>query len=551
MNNKKNKSVMTSIGAFVIVAIVACIVIIMTAVSKNSSGKSLDTLLKRVDYHTATPKKASINISDTSLYDELPEINKYPLAVEGYGQVDIEIFTSGEKAGSGNDSWLIDCADRINAQGIQTQSGKTVSVSVRSVSSGLAADYIISGKYLPDLYTPSNQLFGEYAIANGANLELYSERLVGNTAGILVRKNSGYSDVEQVIQDVMDGKLNIGYTNPQTSATGLNLLIEILKNNGNGDVMADSAAEAFAKFNNNIPFVAYTTQQMADSASNGTLDGMVTEYQAYVNDSNLKSTYEFIPFGLRHDNPVYIVDKRSKSSDEVEAIDLIVEFLLSDECQKIATKYGFNQNEEYKDAYSVSGADVTQSLNVYKAQKDSGNDIIAVFVADCSGSMDGDAINELKNSLSNGMQYINANNYVGLVSYNNDVTIEVPIAPFDLNQKSYFQGAINGLVANGGTSSYEAICVGLKMIEDMRVDHPDAKCMLFLLSDGKANGDYSLHDIESAVKESSVPIYTIGYTSMADMNSLGMLSDINEAACISADSDDIVYKIKSLFNAQL
>lgn len=551
MNNKKNKSVMTSIGAFVIVAIVACIVIIMTAVSKNSSGKSLDTLLKRVDYHTATPKKASINISDTSLYDELPEINKYPLAVEGYGQIDIEIFTSGEKAGSGNDSWLIDCAERINAQGIQTQSGKTVSLSVRSISSGLAADYILSGKYLPDLYTPSNQLFGEYAIANGANLELYSERLVGNTAGILVRKNSGYSDVEQVIQDVMDGKLNIGYTNPQTSATGLNLLIEILKNNGNGDVMADSAAEAFAKFNNNIPFVAYTTQQMADSASNGTLDGMVTEYQAYVNDSNLKTTYEFIPFGLRHDNPVYIVDKRSKSSDEMEAIDLIVEFLLSDECQKIATKYGFNQNEEYTDVYPVSGADVTQSLNVYKAKKDSGNDIIAVFVADCSGSMDGDAINELKNSLSNGMQYINANNYVGLVSYNNDVTIEVPIAPFDLNQKSYFQGAINGLVANGGTSSYEAICVGLKMIEDVRVDHPDAKCMLFLLSDGKANGDYELRDIESAVKESSVPIYTIGYTSMADMNSLGMLSDINEAACISADSDDIVYKIKSLFNAQL
>ncbi len=39
-------------------------------------GEELDALLKRVSIETATPVKASINIAENSLYDELPEIEK-------------------------------------------------------------------------------------------------------------------------------------------------------------------------------------------------------------------------------------------------------------------------------------------------------------------------------------------------------------------------------------------------------------------------------------------------------------------------------------------
>ena len=263
--NRNGKTVGMIIAAVCFVAFIL-IAAIVSNVSKNASEdiasgkfhgsqKTLDELLERVDYTSATPVKASITLADTSLYDELPEIDKYPLIVDGHGQIDIEIFTSGEKAGSGNDSWLIDCADTFNRANYTTTNGETISLSVRSVSSGLAADYIISNKYLPDLYTPSNELFGEYAMANGGRLELYDSKLVGNTAGLLVKKDSEYKDVESILNAVMDGKINIGYTNPQTSATGLNLLIEILKTFGNNNVSSDTAADAFAKFNNNIPFV--------------------------------------------------------------------------------------------------------------------------------------------------------------------------------------------------------------------------------------------------------------------------------------------------------
>ena len=297
---KKSNSAMI-VG--IIFAVIIVLMIGIFAVFKSSSGgKTTDSMLKHIKVTKADPVKAPISLDDNTLYDELPEIAKYPVAVQGSGKLDVEIFTSGEKAGKDNDSWLIDVAERFNNAGNEID-GMSVSMTVRSVPSGTAADYIISGKYLPDIYTPSNTLFGEYAIVNGGNLELHTDRLGGNTAGILVKKGA-YTEFSDVISAVQSGQLNMGYTNPQTSATGLNLLLTLLKD----------GQDNFTKFNQNIPYVAYTTQQMRDSASNGKLDAILTEYQTYINDQNLTSVYDFIPFGMRHDNPAYICDKAGKAS---------------------------------------------------------------------------------------------------------------------------------------------------------------------------------------------------------------------------------------------
>lgn len=461
-----------------VVIVILMIGILFAAVVRRIAGgshRSIDDLAKKVNVTEAVPTKGTVVFDNNSLYDELPEISKYPLAVQGYGQVDIEIFTSGEKAGSGDDSWLIDVAESFNHAGYTTASGKSISMSIRSVPSGTAADYIISGKYVPDLYTPSNTLFGEYAIVNGGNLELYSDRLVGNTAGVLVKKGS-YSDFDSVIKAVQNNEITMGYTNPQTSATGLNLLLTLL----------EGGTENFTSFNANIPYVAYTTQQMRDSASNGSLDGMLTEYQAYINDKNLTSVYDFIPFGVRHDNPAYICDKGLKSQDELDAIQIVVDYCGSSDMQRIASKKGFNANDDYTTSLDFSGAEVTQALATYKKEKDNGKDIYAVFVADCSGSMSGEPMEQLKSSLTNGMSYINDNNYIGLVSYSRNVTIELPIAQFDLNQRAYFQGAVDNLYPNGSTATYEALVIAVQMLEEQKAQHPDAKCMVILLSDGYA-----------------------------------------------------------------
>ena len=75
--------------------------------------------------------------------------------------------------------------------------------------------------------------------------------------------------------------------------------------------------------------------------------------------------------------------------------------------------------------------------------------------------------------------------------------------------------------------------------------------MIFLLSDWYQNVGYGLGTITPALKESQIPVYTISYTAEADTDAMKKLSEVNEAATINADSEDIVYKIKSLFNSQM
>ena len=163
--------------------------------------------------------------------------------------------------------------------------------------------------------------------------------------------------------------------------------------------------------------------------------------------------------------------------------------------------------------------------------------------------MDGEPLNSLKTSLINGMQYINTTNYVGLVSYSDEVVINVPVGQFNLNQQSAFKGAVESLSASGGTATFDGIIVATDMLLAAKEQYPDAKLMMFVLSDGETNRGYSLKDIQESIDALNIPIYTIGYN--ADIPALESISAINEAASINADSDDVVYKLKNLFNSSL
>ena len=80
---------------------------------------------------------------------------------------------------------------------------------------------------------------------------------------------------------------------------------------------------------------------------------------------------------------------------------------------------------------------------------------------------------------------------------------------------------------------------------------PNAKPMLCVLTDGVPTEWLSLNDVDNVIDGLNIPVYTIGYGSGADMDTLGKISSINEAASISASTDDVIYKIKNLFNAEL
>jgi Ca-activated chloride channel family protein len=550
MLDKKNKNVLLKIVGLAVA--VFLLVYIGTIFMGGGGEKTLDGIVKEIDVTEMPPTKGLVDISGIDIAATLPDISKYPPQVNSSTSSYIEIFSSTEKAGGGTDGWLTEVARDFNNAKIMID-GKQTSVRLRGIASGQGADYITSGKYLPDAYTPSNELWGEMLISRGVDARLVQKRLAGNAAGILITKSKkaeleakyGAVNVTTVIDSVANNELQMGYTNPFASSTGLNFLISTLQAIDASNPLSNKAIAGFDRFQENIPVVAYTTLQMREAAKSGVLDAFVLEYQTYVNTPDIRS-YEFIPFGVRHDSPIYAIGKLSPEKTKI--LDEFIKFSQQENYQNLATKYGFNGLDEYRSEFVPASGDVLiQAQKLWKEKKNA--NICAVFVADVSGSMDGEPLNNLKKSLLEGQKYIGKDNLIGLVSYSDDVYINLPISRFDLNNRSYFVGAVGGLQAGGATATFDGIAVAMKMLEEQLALDPKLKPKIFVLSDGETNRGHSLNDIRKLVEESGIPIYTIGYN--ADINALEEISLVNEAASINADTEDVVYKLANLFNAEL
>lgn len=562
----KNKSAKT-IGILVVIAILVFGAIYGGISLTKNLGKttqevnsekaidSLNSINKKIVINEIAARKEPIESTSYTLQDSLPEITKYPPQVTNSTDSYIEIFASVEKTGDGTDGWLVDVARDFNNSNT-TINGKPVSVMVRGLSSGLGMDYIASGKHVPDAYTPSNELWGEMLKSNGVQVSLSDDRMIGNVAGIVLSKKKneeltkkyGSINLKNITDAVAKNEIAMGYTNPFASATGLNFLVSTLSTFDNKDPLSATAVEGFEKFQSNIPLVSYTTIQMRASAESGVLDGFIMEYQTYVNSPELKDNYVFTPFGARHDSPVYSIGNLSDEKKEI--LNKFIEFYSSEKYQNKATEYGFNNFNDYKSEIDkLEGNTIIKAQKLWKEKKNGNKNISAVFVADVSGSMRGEPLNELKKSLVNGSQYIGQDNSIGLVTYSDEVNINLPLGKFDINQRALFTGAVKDMEADGGTSTFDAISVALNMLMEEKEKNPDNKLMLFVLSDGETNRGHSLDDVGWIIKDLKIPVYTVGYN--ADIQALQSISSINEAASINADSDDVVYQLGSLFNAEM
>lgn len=525
-------------------------------ISKESAEKRLTRMVDKINPSNGTPIKSPIEYdSAEDEASELPDIDTCLVQVKADTSLYAEIYSSPEKAGTGTDGWLCEMAEEFNQEGYQV-GGQKVSVQIRNVNSGQALDYIATGKAVPEGFAPSSMLWVDMLNSKGTATETVADSLVGNVAGILLSDKTydqivekyGSVDLKAITEATEAGEFAMGYTNPFASSAGLNFLICTLERYDLDNPLSETATAGFQKFQKNVPFVALTTMQMRDAAENGSLDGFIMEYQSYMNDTMLSKNYKFTPYGYRHDNPLVSID--SASPEQKEILKLFAEYCADSKAVKRAEEYGFNGMSDYKCEYEpVSGDILTAAQKLYKTNKDTGRPVIGVFVTDVSGSMDGEPLIALQTSLINSMKYINPDNYIGLVSYSDDVTIEVPIGQFNLEQQTYFKGSVENLFASGGTATFDAICVALDMIRGMTDEYPDAKPMLFVLSDGETNVGYNLNDVRDILSGLKIPVYTIGYN--ADLSALQSISSVNEAASIDASTDDVVYQLKTLFNASM
>lgn len=552
--------------------IVAAIIVAVSVIPKNDGGIIDDTepeMTDEIAYDSLVKSASKVNVTynqaskGTVTFDsvgtasELPDIDSsYPYVIYPTGKdIVVEIFSSPEKAGSGTDGWLKELASEYNNSGANVN-GKSVGIALRSVSSGTQIDYIQSGIYVPDAITPSASMWADMLKFNGTDIIEISPKMVGNVAGVLIDNDTctsleaKYGDVSinTIITATENGEITAGYTNPFSSTSGLNFLASTLYSYDEQNPLSSKAVEGFNKFQSNVPFVAYNTLQMRTAAENTTFTCFINEYQGYYNNSDLKNNYRFLAYGIRHDNPLYAIE--GISEEKLTALREFNTFCSTDKAVKLATEYGFNLMDDYSSTIpATDGNTWTQMQKVWKKNKNNGKPIAAVFVLDTSGSMSGEPINALKDSLTNSMKYINSTNYIGVVTYSSGVNVDLPIGLFDINQQAYFQGAVSGLYASGNTATYSALAEAAVLLEDFMKENSNVQPMIFLLSDGEQNEGATLNSISAPIQHYSIPIYTIGYN--ADLDELKKVSSLNEAASIDADNDDVIYQLKNLFNANL
>ena len=525
-----------------------------TAIDMEQALNRLDSLYEQIDVYRLTPR-----MDGAAAYEEvgtvLPDISEYPFVVNPTTDNYLTIYASPEKSGTGYASWLIDIAESFNKSG-STVHGQPISVGVRSIPNGLGADFISSGKYKPDVFAPSSELWGDVLIGRGITISRLDVRTAGNVAGVVLstKKNEeltnkyGSSGIDAVVNGVLNGEVALAYADPLSNTEGLNFLLTAMRIFDAADMFSDTSIIQFRQLQDSIVYVAYDSAQLKGSALGGSLDGFVSDYHTYINSPELGSSYKFIPFGVRHDQPLYEIGELSEIKHGIALA--FSAYCKTSDSQNLASDKGFNGLEDYVYEYAKpEGRDIIRAQEIWKQEKSGSRDLTAVFVADISGSMEGSPILKLKASLYRAADFIDANTNIGLVTFSDSVNIALPIAKFDNAQRAGFTNAVRSMQEGGGTAMFDAAVVALKMLTEAQERNPNTKLMLFILTDGESNRGYTFKDTEDVIAGLRIPVYTIGYN--ADIENLRLLSNINEATAMDAETDDIIYKLQSLFNVHM
>lgn len=534
------------------------------SVNSGNANEYLNNIVAKIGYDTSRLVKgqvpayqmqdATLSCDEEEFMYELPDISEYPLDVAGIGEINVEIFVPFEDNGSAIRNAVKFVAECFNEKKYEVN-GKVASVSIRSLEANLANEYILNEFYMPQGYIPSNELYGTLLSENGIDMNMICNSTVRNTIGLVIEnskydeliKKYGRFDVSVFIEANRNGDISVGYTNPTNNPTGLNFVVSTLSYFDANNPSSVEATTDFSSFQNTVSTVSYSMQQMERALSTGTVDSFVIERQAYESDENLKENYTFFTYGLRHDNPLYSIG--SISDEEIEVLKLFGESFNNQENSKFLENLGFNKDPRYEGNVSeYSGGMLLSILEYWKNEKASGKKIVAVFVADQSGSMRG-KIKALQDSLKNAMQYVGKSNKVGLISYNSAVHLRLPIKEFDVEQQEHYVGAVDELSSGGGTSTNNALLVAIKIIEDEKLVDDNIKPIIILLSDGYTENGYSLDSVSELITAFNIPVYTIGYD--ANVEELTKIADITGGTYIESTSNDIGYVLKTLFNAEI
>ena len=495
------------------------------------------------------PKKIPVEIDPNDQFDvdlthdtvSLPNLSAFPFVVNPMTASYIAVYST--------DPVIIKAANDFNSAGLIVD-GEPVSVGVRAIDSALGVNLIIADRFAPDVFVPRSELYGGILSFRSKQCELLIDTTTRGVSGVVVSNKTGVTTFSDLIRRVHAGELFIGYVDPLQDPDGMNFIFSALYEFDSAQPLGESATEGLRQLLNSVRLTANDGAQLKRSFLSNHLDGYVLNYDTFKGASEYSSGYTFISFGLPQNNPVYAVGNLSPIKRR--AAELFAEFCKN--AGDMAATDPVVADYSSSIGIALSSAVAGRLTNAYRSVKGGSSHTAAVFVVDISGSMEGKALRRVKSGMLALTNQIDPRNSIGIVLYDHNVFIPLPIAPFDDLQQSFYSNAVSKMATNGGnTATYDAVAVGLNMLLEYQAEKPDTKLMLFLLTDGNRNtGIVTEKVINEIIGGLKIPVYPIGYEpEKGGLNAepLVRMSIINEALYLDAGSDDIDYKLASLLGA--
>lgn len=554
-----------------------------TTVPQVDSFDSADKVLRENFLPKIEIEQAAISDQAAANYT-LDPIQEPPLKLEDfplYGAspsqdphiLYLEIISSSEKgnAKKQDERWLVDVADAFNQKKVKASSGQTIQVGIRNAASGLGSRLITSKVAQPNGYTPTNDLWLERLKDQGVKWQMIQPALLPGNAGFVVRDDtyqelakSGSVTLDRLLDAIASGKLKIGYPNPYTSSSSLNLLYTLLwQAAGHGqdkqpltvqDLQNPKISSVFDAFQKQVIVTTVTTQELKDifTRDRDKLQAVLLDSQSYQSLKQLPGfeNIKYIPFGIPQTSP--LVGFNWNTPVQQEALKKFAAFATSDAMQKRTTvQPEVLQYLKRKDLPPIpSGEVLTAAQSFWKKRKDGGRTVYMMLVIDTSGSMEGDRIKGVRAGLQTAIQEINPGNQVGLIAFSDKVRVLVPLAPFDTLQHKRLLAAVDSLQADGSTALYDGMAVGLAQLMEHHKTDPNGLFRLLLLSDGERTTGLEFKQIKDILQFSDVRTYPIAYGEV-NQQEMQAIASLREATVQSSNPQNVQRLLKEIFQTNL
>jgi Ca-activated chloride channel family protein len=315
-------------------------------------------------------------------------------------------------------------------------------------------------------------------------------------------------------------------------------------------VSTDSLAEAMVQ---NGPFWASVGSVYESSviAANANPQPNQPRYQAvYPNATFTSNMRAIIP------NAPWV------SEEEKAAAEKVVTYLQSPEAQQIATELGlrpgtpgvalgskfipeFGVNPQAKyDSYRPPQPEVVEAM-LTSWQEVAKKPSQVVVVVDTSGSMRGNKLPAVQQTLQNYIKSLGSKDKIALIDFDDEIREPVLVEGTDAGQNRGLQ-FISGLEAGGGTKLYDAALYARNWLQDN--PRPDAINAVLILTDGEDSGSQiNLNQLEQELQKSGfnsderIAFFTIGYGREGDFDpeALKAIADLNAGYYRKGDPETI------------